>query len=394
MALSPNTNYTLRVVGGSSGIADIVGGAGHYLASDYYAVFTTSSQVDTESPMISFAKATDFKIGISFSEPMNTAKKTNTNLWPNSVLNPANYTLYLDSGPPDVDPGTPYTGSGGTTGNLSEASGLNFFYDAETYTVIIEGLQMPMMGGFRVWINDVTDLSGNIIDGNIAAPNTDAFGRNAAGGPVESSAGGGNVGVGSTGMTGTGGGGMNMGDMGMNPTGVSPMNMLAGATTTYMVDIPLSRAIPAGGKIVLTFPSGFDISGPRNADPNGQWAHKDINGPGPGIVVLADDTESPQSGGANNDGVIVNTSAKTVTITLGAVGTSGYLSTGDTSDDHDFIHLETRRGFPCLAVRALRQTVLGIRQRDMARMQNKQKKAQEEHAGKSFYISMSHHGWY
>ena len=50
--------------------------------------------------------------------------------------------------------------------------------------------------------------------------------------------------------------------------------------------------------------------------------------------------ESPQSGGANSDGVIVNTSAKTITITLGAVGTSGYQTGSDTNDDHDFIHLE------------------------------------------------------
>jgi len=341
LALNPNTTYTLKVLGGSSGIADIVGGAGHYLASDYYAVFTTSSQADTRPPFISFAKASDFKIAISFSEPMNTAKMTNTNQWPSSALNPADYTLYTDVGSPEQDPnGTPYTASGGTTGNLSEAQGLNFVYDAETYTVIIEGLQLPMTGGFRIWINNVIDLSGNIIDGNIVAPNTSAFGRNAAGGPVENSADGGMMGPGSQGMTGPSGGGMDMGNMGMNPTGVFPMSMIAGATTTYMVDMPLSRAIPPSGKIVLTFPSGFDISGAKNADPNGEWAHNDINGPGPGIVVLGNDNESPQSGGANNDGVIVNTSAKTITITLGAVGTAGYQTGSDTNDDHDSIHLE------------------------------------------------------
>ncbi|TSA54392.1 MAG: hypothetical protein D4R38_02405, partial [Dehalococcoidia bacterium] len=340
MALNPNTTYTLMVLGGSSGIADIVGGAGHYLASDYYAVFTTSSQVDTQPPFISFAKASDFKMAISFSEPMNTSKITNTNQWPNSVLNPANYTLYTDVGSPGQDPtGTPYTASGGTTGELSEAQGLNLFYDAETYTVIIEGLQLPPAGGFRVWVNNVTDLSGNIIDGDIAAPDTLAFGRNAAGGPIGNSADGGMMGPGGGGMTGPGGG-MDMGNMGMNPTGVFPMSMIAGATTTYMVDMPLSKAIPPGGKIVLTFPSGFDISGAKNADPNGQWAHNDINGPGPGVVVLGNASESPQSGGADSDGVIVNTSAKTITITLGAVGTAGYQTGSDTNDDHDFIHVE------------------------------------------------------
>ncbi len=339
LALNPNTTYTLKVLGGSSGIADIVGGDGHYLAADYYAVFTTSSQADTQPPLISFAKASDFKIAISFSEPMNTAKMTNTAQWPSSILNPDNYTLYTDNGPPEQDPtGTPYTASGGTTGNLADAQGLIFNYDAEAYTVIIEGLMLPPMGGFRVWVNDVTDLSGNVIEGNITAPNTSAFGRNAAGGPIGSSAQGGTMGPGSGGMTGPGGGGMDMGSMGMMRVGVFPMSMIAGATTTYMVDIPLARPIPAGGEIVLTFPSGFDISGARNADPNGEWAHKDINGPGPGVVVLGNAVES--SGGMSNDGVVVNTSARTVTITLGAVGTAGYQTGSDTNDDHDFIHLE------------------------------------------------------
>jgi len=258
LALNPNTTYTLKVLGGSGGIADIVGGAGHYLASDYYAVFTTSSQADAQPPFISFAKGSDFKMAISFSEPMNTAKKTNTGQWPSSVLNPANYTLYTDTGPPEQDPtGSSYTGNGCTTGNLAEAQGLIFKYDSETYTVIIEGLQLPPMGGFRIWVNDVTDLSGNVIESNIAAPNTSAFGQNAAGGPI--GGGGGMMGPGGGGMMGPGGGGMDMGTMGMMPVGVFPMSMLAGANTTYMIDIPLTRAISANGTVVLTFPSGFDI---------------------------------------------------------------------------------------------------------------------------------------
>jgi len=340
-ALNPNTTYTLKVKGGASGISDMVGGTGHYLASDYYVVFTTSGETDTQPPTVNFANASDFKMAITFSEPMNTAKKTNTALWPSSVLNPVNYTLYTDMGPPEFDPtGTPYTGNGVTTGNLGEAEGLVFTYDSETYTVIIEGLQLPTMGGFRVWVNNVTDLSGNVIEGNIAAPDISAFGRNAAGGPVGSSAEGAMMGPGSKGMTGPAGAGMDMGQMGVMPVSVFPMSMIAGATTTYMVDIPLTKAIPAGGSIVLTFPSGFDVSGAKNADPNREWAHKDINGPGPGTVVLSNADETPQSGGLNNDGILVNTSARTVTIVLGSVGTAGYQSANVTSDDQDFIHIE------------------------------------------------------
>ena len=131
-----------------------------------------------------------------------------------------------------------------------------------------------------------------------------------------------------------------MGQMGMMPAGAFPNSMIAGATTSYMVDVPLNRAIASGGSIVLTFPAGFDISGAKNADPNLQWAHKDVNGPGPGIVILSSAAEATQSGGLNNDGVLVNTSARTVTIVLGAVGTAGYQSANVTSDDKDFLHLE------------------------------------------------------
>ncbi|MFC1957566.1 carboxypeptidase regulatory-like domain-containing protein [Chloroflexota bacterium] len=340
-ALNPNTTYTLRIVGGSSGIADTVGGAGHYLAADYYAVFTTSSQADAEPPFITHAKASDFKAIIHFSEPMNAARKTNTTQWPTSVLNPANYTLYTDTGPPETDPtGSPYTGNNVSSGNLGEAEGLAFAYDSGTSTVIIKGLQLSPMGGFRIWVNNVTDLSSNTIDGNINAPDTSGFGRNAAGGPIGDSAAGGVMEPGGKGMMGPTGSGTNMGQMGMMPIGVFPMSMIAGATTTYMIDMPLNRAITANGTIVLTFPSGFDISGAKNADPNGEWAHKDINGPGPGIVVLSSANEITQSGGLNNDGVVINSSARTVTITLGAVGTAGYQSGNITTDDKDFLHLE------------------------------------------------------
>ncbi|MFC1962559.1 carboxypeptidase regulatory-like domain-containing protein [Chloroflexota bacterium] len=329
LALNPNTTYTLKVLGGSSGVADVIGGAGHYLASDYYAVFTTSSETDTQKPAVSFARATgtNNRIAITFSEPMNRAKMTNTNLWPSSVLNMANYTLYTDVGPPEQDPtGTPFTANGGTTGVLSEAEGLNSWYVGDKDMVEIEGLQIPSSGGFRVWVNNVTDLSGNVIEGNIAAPDTSAFGRNATGAPFDTGSGGPIV--------------IDMGDHGMNRTSVFPKSMIAGATNTWVVDLSLSRALPQEGEIVLTFPSGFDISGAKDADPNRQWGHKDINGPGPGVVVLGTASESPQSGGANNDGVTVNASARTITITLGAVGTAGYLTTSDTNDDRDFLHIK------------------------------------------------------
>jgi len=323
-ALAPSTDYTLQI---STSVTDLTGQA---LAADYYAVFTTSDQVDSESPFVSFGTASDYMLAVTFSEPMNAARTTDTTKWGSSVLNPANYTLWRADGPPPHTIGQnlfAYTGNGltsGDNGDMAEASGVTIKYDVDSFTATLEGLQLPMPGGFMIFVNDVTDISGNTIVGNIAAPPdasfASAYGQNATGGPVEDSSDTGKMmGSGGMGMMGAGGQGMDMHMMGMTPTSAMPMSMLAGVTTTYMVDVPLSTAISAGGSIVLTFPSGFDISGAKNADPTGEYIHGDINGPGPGVVVLS--TASETSGGLDDDGVTVNTQARTVTITLGAVPT-------------------------------------------------------------------------
>ena len=44
------------------------------------------------------------------------------------------------------------------------------------------------------------------------------------------------------------------------PVMVMPKNMMAGQTTSYMVMVPVSKQIAANGEIVLTFPTGFDLS--------------------------------------------------------------------------------------------------------------------------------------
>lgn len=344
--LYTNTSYTLTIT------TSVKAMNGTAFAANYVASFTTSSTTDTTSPGIQFINSDDYKMAITFTEPMQSATAIDTANWTYSVLNPANYILYTDNGPPPTGQTALYFSNANlSTATTSGAGGpLTFKYDSGYNTVIIEGLKLSdasltIRGGFRLWVKSVKDLSGNTISGNVNPPTE---GANMRGGGVMNS-------QNTFGMIGPGGGGM-MGTpttaniqagtmavtdfggkdpsmMGMKPIGVWPQNMLAGTESLYMIDIPLSQAIPAGGQIILTFPSGFNVANAQNADINKTYAHKDINGPGTGTVILATTLESPQSGGLNSDGVTVDATARTVTITLGAVATQ----------TNDFLHLEIDR---------------------------------------------------
>lgn len=327
------TNYTLTV---GTGVKAMNGTA---LTASYVASFTTSSNVDTAPPSVQLANADDYKLAVTFSEPMQAAKATDANNWGASVLNPTNYVLYTDNGPAGVGSTAKYFNNNNLSSATTTETGgpLNFKYDAVYNTVVIEGLKLMagvVKGGFRVWVKNVKDLSGNIITDTDKPATAEDFGANSAGGPVNNSKDTfGMIGPGGGGMSGppptamlSGGpmtvtafGGKDPGMMGFKPIGVWPVNMLGGQESLYMIDMPLTQAIPVSGQIVLTFPVGFDVTNATDADPNKLWAHKDINGPGTGTVVLS--------------GISANASARTITITLGAVATQA----------NDFLHLEIDR---------------------------------------------------
>ncbi|MBI4812539.1 Ig-like domain-containing protein [Candidatus Falkowbacteria bacterium] len=319
VALTTDSAYTFTVVGSatatSTSAMDIVGNP---LNANSVVSFTTASTGDTDAPKIMFANGDDFGIAITFSESMNSAKITDSTNWASSTLKYSNYVLKY--GPPDTN--------WAATGTIISLANASFTYDATTNTVIIEklGVDPSLFAGKDYYIDmssaGVTDLSGNAL----AAVTTFQM-------PINSSA----ITMGMLGPMMGGGmtGGMmgpNMGNMGMMRAGAFPMSAMAGKTTIYFVDIPTSYAVASGTKIVLTFPQGFDISGakkgvnsPVNADIN-EW-----NG---GTVSFSANAES--SGGASNDGVMVDTAARTVTITL-SVATSTALGTPPTSD---FLHLD------------------------------------------------------
>ena len=312
------------------------------LGSNYVVSFATSSAVDQVAPFLQYANGDDYKLAVTFSEPMQAAKATDTNNWASSVLNPTNYVLYTDNGPPPTGQTALYFANANlSTATTTETGGpLTFKYDAAYNTVVIEGLKLmagAVRGGFRLWVKNVKDLSGNIIQDTTKPSDANDFGANSSGGGVMNSNDTfGMIGPGGGGMSGppttamlSGGtmqvtafGGKDPSMMGFKPINVNPVNMLAGQESLYMIDIPLSQAIPDAGQIVLTFPLGFDVTNATDADPSKLWSHKDLNGPGLGTVTIAS--------------LSADATARMITITLDVAGATA-------TQANDFLHLEIDR---------------------------------------------------
>ncbi len=364
-ALIANTQYTLSVATSTTDLA------GRYLNSAQTISFKTGS-ADTTSPTVMYANADDFSIAITFSEPMISAKQTDANLWTYSILNPANYyvngfTVNLGenagSWSAAITLRAPYNTTGGK--QLSELGGLNFDYDEPTNTVTIKGLAFnssePHATDFQIFVDNVRDKSNNAITDTANRQASVAHG-NAGRGPVQNSAntygmlgpggggmmmmgamgGGGPVGPATGGQTGPG---MNMSAMGMMKAGAFPMNAMAGQNSMYFIDVPITKQILSGGKIVLTFPSGFnvasaqqDIYSPVNKDFNNfaqgtvTFACSDTakNCAG-GLQVASDDTASSTKGGLANDGVSINSSSRIVNI-----------HTNGNTLANDFLHIDLK----------------------------------------------------
>ena len=331
-ALLASTQYTVTV---GTGVKDLANNA---ITTAYIFSFKTGS-ADTVAPELIYANADDYTLAITFSEPMNAAKQTDTTRWGASVLNPANYQIKTLSS----------TGSGtspyGSVTTLDGISNLSFSYDDPTNTVMIEGFMLfvsePHPTDLRVFASNVKDKSNNLIanSGNSTEIGTNY--KNATQCPIQSSANTyGMLGPGGGGMMmmGTGGGGpvtssvggvgggtmtttvagpsMNMGTMGMKKGGAFPMNMMAGQTASYFVDIPLTKQIQSGGQIILTFPTGFNVA--SAAKDSNAPVNSDINEWATGTITIADVTPSQTS--------------RTITVTTGG---------GDTLAN-DFLHMQIK----------------------------------------------------
>lgn len=324
-ALSPGTTYTLNVS------TDVTALNGTALGSALARTFTTGA-ADTASPELRFMNADDRGISLTFSEPMNAASLLDTTNWARSVLNPEVYNV-IKYGVAGFN-----AGSAGTVVSLA---GARFSYDATENTVTIEGLDLVAARDQELYLsmdtsgsNQAKDLSGNLLASTASNVRT----------PVRSSvATGGALGPGA--MSGSA-----FAAGGFVPTNISsstfatfgqvearPSFPTTGATSKYFLRIPLSKQIPSGGKVVVTFPSGFTLFGAKQdvMSPS----RGDLNGPGSGTVKFKcsatvaggktcggtaniDDALSA-GGGLADDGVVV--ADRTVTVYLnGDTNATGY----------------------------------------------------------------------
>ena len=339
-ALTANTTYTLTV---GTGVKAANGTA---FTTAVARSFTTGS-ADTTNPAISFINADDFGIAVTLTEPMNSAKATDSLNWATSVLNPLVYNV-IKYGAAGFD-----AVAAGTAVSLT---GTTISYDAPSSTVMIKGLALAAAIGQELYMsmdiagdNIAKDLSGNpIVSGGEVArvPILNSANTKGALGPMATSGdafGGGGTFV-PTNFSST--------TFGFAPpVEVRPFNMMAGQTTIYGVRLPVSTQIPAGGTIVLTFPSGFDVSAAQQ-DINSPM-RSDLNGPGTGAVkfkcnstvagvagkVCSGDVadtndgagDTATKGGAADDGVVVNQASRSVTVTLSAATNSA---------GHDFLTID------------------------------------------------------
>src|SRR3989344_3367215 len=335
-ALTPNTTYTLSLTASIQGLNGVAIAA-------VTRTFTTGA-ADSAAPNVAFVNADDYNLAISFSEPMNAAKVTDTINYAASVLKPGNYTIKYATPPDDSASGTTIT----IPTDPNSPPTASFAYDAATNTVTISGYHSTAVTGLigkeiYVSVANVKDLSGNAISGTTT-------GKSPIGNSATTK---GALGPGSSGgdMFGTQGGftptNFSSTTFGFAPPAeVRPFNMMAGQTTIYGVRIPISAQIPANGAVVLTFPTGFDVTSARQ-DVNSPM-RTDLNGPGTGTVTFkcaavgaptgascagtanSDDTGAAQ-GGLAGDGVVVNTSSRTVTV---------YLSAATNTAGHDFLTID------------------------------------------------------
>ncbi|OIO51216.1 MAG: hypothetical protein AUJ19_05015 [Parcubacteria group bacterium CG1_02_58_44] len=335
-ALTASTTYTINVTTGAQALN------GTAIATAVARSFTTGS-ADVLAPSIQFGNADDFSLAMTFSEPMNAARATDTINFAASVLKPANYVLKYATMGEDSSAGTVLTVPAAAT----------FSYDQVTNTVKIAGyhadaIDPATLRGKELYVavTGVKDLSGNSITTDDGANTARMMILNSA---ITQGA------LGPMGMTGDSfsdqGGFMpdnfDSGTFGFAPQAeVRPFNTMPGQLTIYGIRLPISRQIPASGAVVVTFPIGFDVSAARQ-DVNSPM-RQDLNGPGTGTVTFkcatagaptgascsgtanADDAGATQ-GGLAGDGVVVDTASRSVKI---------YLSAATNVEGHDFLTVD------------------------------------------------------
>jgi len=286
--ISPNTildENQIYIIVVHEGIEDLVGNA--TTARDEVC-FETSNLIngeatDNTSPQVVFANADNFGIFITFSEPMKFDATANAS---ESSSDGVSYVNNLNNWTLETSPD-------GTNWMEFSLSGKTVYYEPHSKTLEISNLMMPPGNYFRVTgSTNIRDLSNNGLDSN----------ANTAQGIIQSA-------HESGGMLKPGemAGPVDYFEMGMTPISVFPKSALAGATTRYKVELSTDVAIPASGRITLTFPTGFSFANSCNTWLTDTFENADINGPATGIVTVSS--------------ISCSSVSRIITITLGSTGT-------------------------------------------------------------------------
>jgi len=254
--LLASTTYSFGI---STGVLSVTGNAVISTTKTF-----TTGLTDATGPEIAFADADNYGLRVQFNEPMNSSKAENKNYW---TLKTCSEQLVAPDGVKCYDNTTDPTAVSLTSANLH--------YDQFDNTLRIDGLTLTEGNGFYITATaDVKDAANNVIN-----PAFDTWtGKIMDAGNFQG-------GQGMSTMANLEMKDFNMTTMGMTPIFAGPMNSMAGATTKYFIRFPVESAIPTGGWMEFTFPTGFTVTGVKQ---DAQSPMKsDFNGPASGTPKFA-----------------------------------------------------------------------------------------------------------
>ncbi|MBT6254322.1 hypothetical protein HOI83_03785 [Candidatus Uhrbacteria bacterium] len=301
VVFQPSTEYTVVIGGAGAGAAvsnvsgtELADTDGYGPADTTHNIKFTTGAADVTAPTASFASATQNKIDVTFAEGM----------LGSSIENLANWSLESPVG---------------SSVPLSAMAGIDASWDPSTMTASLGGISLTDGASFEITAGvGIKDMAANPL-GSPAV-----LGGTVLDVAIYGSSG---PGAGFTGNEWDLPAAFDDGTFGFVPqAGVWPMNGMAGMVSSYNVDFPISEQIRAngnGGKVVMTFPTGFDVTGASFDSTNPM--NSDSNGPGVGIFAV--------------NSVTANAAARTVTVDFTGATRCGAGNTDPcvSDDEQDFI---------------------------------------------------------
>jgi hypothetical protein len=347
--LAQDTTYTLTLSGvyvkdiaGNTLDGNEDGTAAGTTSDNYTLTFTTLNEViDTiTAPTINWIGSDGHHIDVGFSADMKTSSATNKSNWiltntssgavVNTQMSNFDYDPFMKElhiGPIELNPGTQYTftpngsvmGMNGVAINTNNSL-LNFTpqsWDVQ-YSEGEFGEDMYQTGGMfgdgGMFHDDMyhngggTGYNDMMKTGAGGADHMGAFDPAMAGKMYMDNA------------------YMDQDVMTFMPINAWPMNQIEGQTTNYHIGFPTTKAIPHGGKIVLKFPTGFDLSSAAMAvddfmgDNQLFFFNQDINGPG---GIINENEEFNPEGKVQISGITVNNMDKTIALMVAVQDSAG-----------------------------------------------------------------------